>query len=408
MSENFFSLKEKLEKIKDTASTVNFRDKKNELFQLKSASHTVGLTYEQKGEILSLFDECFEIVNELLEKDRSEFENESYKNQQILTPKVEEALINAKYAEGDDINPAWDFCIKVQQEFKGIKLIKEARETLYSQLQEAFDILKEKRDKKKIISEEEKVAFEITAKDNVDTVEAMIKEAEDLAQNSENFKETFEQLKNIQQGFKEYKLIHEDREALYMRLQNAFEIIKKRQEDFFNQKNKESIENYTRLKPMVEKALERAQTSMEFKKTKEHLKRVQSEFKGIKMKVEDREELYSKLQTAFDFIHKRQDEYYAAKKDKIELHINYQISDVNLKIEALLAEIEKDNEAMKNLSESENNPLMDDYSLDPSQDINNHIQILKASVARKEKEISELNEMKSSLEKKKDKWDGVE
>ena len=478
MGENFFSFKEQLVSIEKNINSSNFKDIKGDLIQLRKETHSIDMSYDQKKELNDLFDKSFDKVNNLYEQEKAEFEQESVINQQYLTPKVEEAFLNAQLAKFEEIKQAWDFCIEVQQEFKGKRMSKENREVLYSKLQEAFDILKEKRSQKqteqtkksevikedllpeikklvdraedsediselwdklityqqkvreadlsyeirnqlldilqegftilKIRREEDKQVFESEAKDNVDSLEILVEEGEELASNSENFKETFERLKQIQQAFKAYKLLKEDRDILYQRLQNAFEIIKQRQNDYFDALNKESIDNYKRLKPMVENAYERAQTSMEFKKTKEHLKRVQAEFKGIKMKASDREELYSKLQNSFDVLHKRQDEYYAAKKDKIELHVNYQISDVDLKIEALKNDIEKDIASISSLSESEENLLIDEVSSDPSRDINNHIKILKAAIAKKEEELKDLFEMRESLLVKKEKWEGIE
>jgi hypothetical protein len=477
MSENYFSLKEKLISFQKSSNNTNFRDNKNLLIQLRKELHTADLSYDQKKEINALFDDCFEKVNSLFEKEKEDFERESEQNHQKLAPKINEALIQAKYAEEDDLNDAWNFCISVQQEFKGIKLVKEVRENLYAQLQEAFDMIKEKKDNKfkaqakesiiikenlmpeiekvikqvetttdisalwqtlmeyqqkvreanlsyevrnqmlnklqegftilKIRREEEKQAFESDAKDNLGILKELVAEGEELAQNSDSFKEAFERLKEIQQAFRDYKLLAEDREDLYQRLQNAFEVIKQRQNDFFNLRNKEAIDNYNRIKPLVEAAFERAQNSMEFKKTREHLKRVQAEFKGVKMNGEERQVLYAKLQAAFDLIGKRQDEYYAAKKDKIELHVNYQLSDIILRIEAIQNDINKDLASIQNLSESDSNPIIDEMS-DPSQDINNHIQILKASIVRKEEELAEMLEMKENLIKKKDKWEGIE
>ncbi|MBS4013136.1 MAG: hypothetical protein KGZ97_05170 [Bacteroidetes bacterium] len=477
MSENYLSLKEKLTSILRNTNSGNFKENKSLLIQLRGTTHSADLSFDQKKEINALFDEAFEKVNSLFDKEKSEFEAESEKNFHILAPKINEALIQSKYAEEDDLNDAWNYCIQIQQEFKGIKMIKEVRESLYSQLQQAFDIIKEKRDlqkndleKKSVVlknnllpeiealvlktetannlnelweelmasqqkvrasnlsydvrnqllsklqegftilkirKDEEKSVYENTAKDNVSIVEELVNQAFEIANNTDNFKEGFEKLKEIQQSFRDYKLLAEDREALYSKLQSAFETIKQRQNDFFNTKNKEAIENYGRLKPIVEAAYERAQTSMEFKKTKEHLIRVQSEFKGIKMNADERQALYSKLQSAFEILHKRQDDYYAAKKDKIELHVNYQISDIDLRIEAVRKDIDKDMLTIQNLTESDNNPLNDNTD-DPSHDINNHIQLLKAAIARKEEELSEFNEMRENLLKKKNKWEEID
>ncbi len=477
MSENYISLKDKLTSILKNTNSSNFKDNKSILIQLRGTTHSADLSFDQKKEVNAIFDEAFEKVNYLFDKEKSEFEAESEKNFHQLAPKINEALIQTKYASDDELNDVWNFCIQIQQEFKGIKMIKEVRESLYSQLQQAFDIIKEKKDQKKhkiekksieikgnllpeidalvtktetgnnlqelweelmlnqqkvresnlsyevrnqlmaklqegftvlkIRKDEEKSAYEHSAKDNVTKVEALINQAIEIANSTDNFKEGFEKLKEYQQSFRDYKLMNEDRERLYSKLQTAFETIKQRQNDFFNNKNKEAIDNFNRLKPIVEAALERARTSMEFKKTKEHLIRVQSEFKGIKMNADERQALYTKLQSAFESLHKRQDEYYAAKKDKIELHVNYQISDVDLKIEAVKKEIEKDLSSIQNLKESETNPLNENLD-DPAQDLNNHIQLLRAAIGRKEEELAELNEIRENLIKKREKWEGIE
>lgn len=478
MGENYLSLKEQLETLYNSLSKSNFKELKDKLILLRKSYYTADLSPEQKKEANIIFDECFTGIDKFYAKEKAEFELESSKNLEILSPMVEKAFFNAKYAENDDINEAWNYCIEVQQEFKGKKIQREIRDTLYSQLQEAFDILNEKREnialhkeKKssiikedllpkitkvvetaektndisslwealinyqqkireenlsnevrtqlfdklqegftilKIRREEEKEKFSQAAKNNAEVIENLIQKGEELVQNSENFKETFEELKIIQQAFKEHKLLKEDREVLYQRLQDAFETIKAKQNKYFEEKDREADENYNRLKPLVEKAFERAQTSMEFKKTKEHLKKIQAEFKGIKMRANEREELYSKLQSCFDTLHKRQDEYYASKKDKIELHINYQISDIDLKIQALKDDINKDLASINSLSESEDNLIIDDTSTDPSQDIDNHIKIRKAAIARKEEELAELTEKKENLLIKKNKWEDID
>lgn len=468
----FFELKERLSQIKNSLTQGSFRDKKDELIALQRAMGGLDLSREEKALIRETIDQCFEKINAFRESEQNAFEEASAKSREKLTPLVEKALFEARY--NDDIRQAWDFCISVQSEFRGIKLQKEIRELLYQQLQEAFDILKQRRSqqqsaleqkslswKKELLPEVEALVAEAEKATDVEahwrklielqqeikdrdltfearnellnklqeaftiiklrreekqaevaqqsfsnalTLEEMITEGEALAATSDEFKVVFDRLKQIQQAFREFSLPADEREEPYQRLQQAFETIKGRQEAWFNERDRETRENYNRLKPLVLNALERARTSNEFKKTREMLKNVQAEFKGLRMKAESREELYSQLQKAFVILNQRHDEYMATKKDKMELKVDYQLSDIELRIEEMLKEIEKDREHMEELSETGDNPLFKTGEADPTVDIHNQVQVIMASISRKENILDELLREKESLLQKKEKW----
>lgn len=450
----------------------NYRECKDRLIAIRPMLSTENLSREDRMEINLLIDDCFRAIDYLRDHEQKQFEEASRSNFERIAPLVEEA--HAKAFDLEDIREAWDFCIGVQQEFRGVRMKKESRELLYGRLQEAFDRLKQRKSSQmqeqklqsekeqremlpdieglvqqaehtadiseswqqlidmqqkiheknlspevrnkllgklqdaftilKIKREQESELFKGEASDNAIQIEKMLIEGEKVAAESEHFREAFDILKNIQQAFREYKLLAEDRELLYGRLQLAFETLKERQDLWYRERDKEAIENYEMLKPLVEAGLDRAQKSMEFKKTRESLKRTQERFKGIKMRSEDRQSLYSKLQKAFEILNRRHDEYLATKKEKMELQVNYQLSDVELKIEETWKEIAHDLSRIIELEESGNNPLFQNQHSSPSHDIQNQILVLKAAVAHKEKILEELTEQKSRLTEKRDKW----
>lgn len=469
---DFFELKERLSLIKNSLTQANLRDKKDELIALQRAMGGLDLSREERAGLRETIDQCFEKINALRESEQNAFEEASEKSREKLTPLVEKALFEARY--NDEIREAWDFCVSVQNEFRGIRLQKEIREMLYQQLQEAFDILKQRRAQQQSVLEQKSLSGktallpeveallaeaekaidieahwkhlielqqEIKERDltfearnellnklqqaftiiklrreekqralaeegfsNALSLEEMIAEGEVMAATSHEFKVVFDRLKQIQQAFREFSLPANEREELYQRLQQAFETIKGRQEAWFGERDRETRENYNRLKPLVLNGLERARTSNEFKKTREMLKNVQAEFKGLRMKAESREELYSQLQKAFDILNQRHDEYMATKKDKMELRVDYQLSDMELRIEEMLKEIEKDREHMEELTETGDNPLFKSGEADPTDDILNQVQVLKAAISRKENILDELLREKESLLQKKEKW----
>ena len=468
----FFEFKEELVKISHRLNAINYREIKDQLITLQRAMGGLELSREERAVLRETIDQCFEKINAFRESEQNAFEEASEKSREKLTPLVEKALFEARY--NDDTRQAWDFCISVQSEFRGIRLQKEIREMLYQQLQEAFDILKQRRShqqsaleqksltgKKELLPEVEALVAKAEKANDVEahwrklielqqeikdrdltlearnellnelqeaftiiklrreekqaelaqqsfsnalTLEEMITEGETLAANSDEFKVVFDRLKQIQQVFREFSLPADEREELYQRLQQAFETIKGRQEAWFSERDRETRENYNRLKPLVLNALERARTSNEFKKTREMLKNVQAEFKGLRMKAESREALYSQLQKAFDILNQRHDEYMATKKDKIELKVDYQLSDIELRIEEMQREIEKDREHMEELSETGDNPLFKSGEADPADDIQNQVQVIRTAISRKENILVELLREKESLLQKKERW----
>lgn len=342
--------------------------------------------------------EAFDMLKQRRSQQQSVLEQKSLSGKTALLPEVEALLAEAEKAV--DIEAHWRQLIDLQQEIKNRELTFEARNELLNKLQEAFAIIKLRREEKQ--AEVAQQSFS-----NALTLEEMITEGEVLAATSDEFKVVFDRLKQLQQAFREFSLPADEREELYQRLQQAFETIKARKDAWFGERDRETRENYNRLKPLVLNGLERARTSNEFKKTREMLKNIQVEFKGIRMKAESRQELYSQLQKAFDVLNQRHDEYLATKKDKMELRVDYQLSDVELRIEALQGEIEKDLLHIEELSETVDNPLFKGGEDDPTMDILNQAEVLKAAVARKQALLEERLREKEELLQKKEKWAGL-
>jgi len=97
--------------------------------------------------------------------------------------------------------------------------------------------------------------------------------------------------------------------------------------------------------------LNQAEESNEYKETREYLKKIQSEFKGIKLIREQREELYSRLQSAFEILNKRVDEYFLEKKKNWEVRMQYKLTSLSTDIFQLRESLENDFEKLQELED---------------------------------------------------------
>jgi hypothetical protein len=260
-------------------------------------------------------------------------EEAALQNYDTLKPILETGLTNARLAE--NLHDAKGFLIEVQSHFKGLILRREDREELYGRLQEAFATVNKK-------IEDDRLNFEYEALSNYAELKPAVAGAADQAFTSGDLKEAWELLVGIQNQIKGSKLLREHREELYATLQDAFGMIKIRREEVRQVFDQEAQHNYLRLKSLVEKGLIQAEETHEYKETREFLKKIQSEFKGIKMVREQREELYSRLQTAFDILGKRLDDFFRHKKKNWEVKMQFTLSRFSADIYELQASLDKD------------------------------------------------------------------
>ncbi|NVN96061.1 MAG: hypothetical protein HXX18_12335 [Bacteroidetes bacterium] len=416
---NYKELKNKLElMLGKVKKTTDLREAKGYLIEIQNCFKGLKLQREDREELFNRLQTAFADINQKISDERMNFENEAASNYFIIKNKVEEAVYMAHNCK--DSKECWNFLIEVQSLFKGVKLQREHRETLYTKLQGAFNTLKEIQNAEATTFVEETiqnyeelkqsvhqaVVFAINAEDTRAAKDVLInaqahlrdaklsreqkdelyanlqdafttinirkeeetekntalaqiqyeeyspkvKEVLIQAEESTDFKIVREELKDLQTKLRESSLLREQRIELQTLLQQAFEKLNSRQDSERNSFTKEASDNYKRLKALVSKGLSQAEETHEYKDTREFLKKIQSEFKGIKMIKEEREELYARLQTAFEILNARVDEYFHTKKKNWEVRMQYKLAETNTEIHQLRNSIEKD---LENLSELE-------------------------------------------------------
>jgi len=467
---NYKNLKEKLEKaISKVRKTTDTREAKGYLIEVQNAFKGLKLVREDREELYTRLQQYFAEINKKVENEKVAWETEAMENYTLIKNKVDEAVFLASHPK--DIDVTWNYLLEVQGLFKGVKLMREHREALYSRLQEAFDKLKSLREIQKAGIESESsqsfphlkkmvddavaevnkvddrgIAREILIKAQTEVREArllkehrdeLIRKIQEAFENvnnkyeedaekyrieseanylrlkprvvniSQQANETVEffkirnEVKEIQAEMRETKLLRENREELHAMLQEAFETLNIRQDEEQGSFRHDAHENYVRLKALVRDGLKQAEESHEYKETREFLIKIQSEFKGIKLIKEQREELYARLQTAFDILSKRVDEYFHEKKKNWEVKMQYRISSLDSEIFALNESLDQDFESLQELEDHLD--IIESSGKDTGMELGLKARISSSRISIQKKEIQirqmtdEMNDLKNKL-----------
>jgi hypothetical protein len=241
-----------------------------------------------------------------------------------------------------DLHEAKGILIEVQQHFKGLKLRHNEREELYARLQAAFQVINSKID-------DARLEAELETTSNYNDLKPLVDQTLDLLRHPHDSKEIWSRLIDIQTLIREKKLNREQRLELLSPVQDAFTLIKMERDEERQLFERDASANYNRLKELVNQGLKLAEETHEYKETREFLKKIQSEFKGAKMLSEQREELYSRLQTAFDILGKRLDDFFRNKKKNWETKMNFTLSRFDVDIYELQQSIKREQEFLEEL-----------------------------------------------------------
>jgi hypothetical protein len=320
-------------------------------------------------------------------------EEEKRRNYKELKDQLENALHNV--GKANDLREAKGYLIEVQNSFRGLKLHSENREELYHRLQKAFEKINNK-------IEEEQRNFESEAFTNYLNLKDKVDEAVLRAGHPENFKETWDFLVEVQSLFKGTKLLRENREELYLLLQGAFETLKTMREREKSEFEKASTVNYEHLKALVEKGFNQARETNQYKETREFLKMIQSEFKVARLAGEQREELWLRLQSAFEILSRRLDEFFREKKKNWSVKMQYKLSEYSTDIFDLEESLKKDRLYLQELKDQLEIVEFGGKGSMAITGLKSRIDSLATNIQRKQEQVkaleSDLNNLKDRLE----------
>jgi len=391
---NYFNIKAKVDEAsfmvnnsKDNKETWDF------LIQVQSLFKGAKLQREHREALYAKLQEAFIKLKEVQNNETSNFIAEATQNYSKLKLSVNEAVEFSN--NSDDTKTAKELLINVQANLRDAKLTREQKDELYAKIQEAFLTIN-------IRKEEANEKFISIAQIQYNEFKPKVDEILIQSEQSIDFKTIREQLKDLQTEIRESALLREQRVELQSILQRAFEKLNFRQDEERGSFTKEASENYKRLKTLIDKGYSQAETTHEYKDTREFLKKIQSEFKGIKLIKDEREELYNRLQNAFEILNVRVDEYFHTKKKNWEVRMQYKLSETNTEIYQIKESIEKDKENLLELEDHLDILISTGKESTMKTGIEARIISARIGIEKKELEIkrlqTEMEELKNRIE----------
>ncbi|MEM4261163.1 MAG: hypothetical protein QXG00_08015 [Candidatus Woesearchaeota archaeon] len=329
---NYISLKQKFEEAIANSQSINdFKESRELLLAVQNELKEINLNKEHREELVILLNKAFEELNKKFAQQKESYEMECSENYLILKKKIDEAL-NA-VLKSNDIRKSRLILINVQNEFKGLKLKKEQREEQYARIQNAFEELNKKQ-------QEEQEEYEKECSENYEKLVKFVTNVIELSEITSSFKEAREKLIEAQNNIKNSKLKKEDREELFQRIRTAFDSLIERQNTERDTYDKECIDNYHMLKTNIEGAIIFAQNSTNFKQARETLISAQNAIKGMRLRKEHRDELYSIIRENFNELNRKQTE----ERIQFEKETSENYSKLNTRVETIEKEIINSND----------------------------------------------------------------
>ncbi len=298
--ENFALLKEKVvEAINFTEQNIEKHDMVwHKLVDVQHLFKGRKLEQGKRDQLYNTLQKLFEIVKN--RRDQSRSEHEKLNSEGFKSPD-EEVEYYFKLCSTGDIDQLWSQMLQLKDKVSRIDSTLPQRKRLSDKIQDGFAILKARReDRQSELSKE--------GKQNAEYLKDQLTQATLQLDSDNDFKEKWEFLLGIQQEFRSRKLEKETRNTLYDELQALFLKVKTMHFADHAEFEKQADQNYQLLSAQVDQGFELARTSSDLKKTKALLIRIQADFKGRKMRTQERERIYAKLQLAFDILNKRIDE----------------------------------------------------------------------------------------------------
>ncbi len=222
-SQHFDKLDDEVAIVVSQSETADMDKAWSMLLETKDKVLNSHLIHTHRKRLLDKLQEGFEIVKIRKEERWENFAKASHENADAIKEKLKLAALELD--NNDVFSEKWELLLSVQQEFKNRKLEKEVRQTLYGQLQELFQRLKKEQN-----ADQEQ--FEKKADENFNYLKPMVEEAFQQAQAANEFKKTKAFLIKVQGEFKGRKMRSTEREKLYAKLQQAFDILNQRLDEY--------------------------------------------------------------------------------------------------------------------------------------------------------------------------------
>jgi|GEM_PF-4287511 len=246
--------------VKKSDQTVDTKEAWEILKNVQNRFKEFKLQKEHREELFLEVQLAFQRLISRQEKEREAFVEESNRNYHQLKAKISEATIIVNYST--DWKSTKEMLIELQNQFRGLKLLREQRDELYAQLQECFTKVSQMQETEKTHLDKEIALNYVNLKEKIDIALEKVKN-ETLSKN-----QAWEILIEVQNDFKGLRLYPQQRDELYRKLQSGFELFKKETTEIPKKENENIAfqNNYIILKEKVDILCHAALNSNELRK----------------------------------------------------------------------------------------------------------------------------------------------
>jgi len=288
------------EVIEFVKNVKEFKLGREKLIDLQKQLKTAQLKRDIKDKLFAEIQEFFEGLNKKQEEFREKFNKESSENLDKILPRISVVLNEVKAAV--IFKDARQKLIDLQNELKGVRVLREKKDELFGQIREAFNELNVRQD-------EERKSFDAEADKNYEQIKPAVDEAVEFV--STNVEPTIarEKLIQTQAMLKDLTLRRTQRDELYGALRTAFESFNGGETVDKEQFEKEADVNYSNLEIKVSEAITNVEYSNDFKDIREGLIAVQDEIKILRLKKDQRNELFKRIRKAFEIFDDKRNEF---------------------------------------------------------------------------------------------------
>ncbi len=379
-AENLEKFKTKFEKSLDFSKTSeNFREAREKLVSLQNEIRNLTLKKEDKEKLSDKIQEAFIELSKRQDEERERYEMECSENYLRLKAVIDEAINFVKTTT--NFREARQKLIEAQGLIKGKTLKRDKRDELYESIRTCFTALNEKQDS-------EREDFEKESEQNYERLSVIVSNAIEFAKTSEIYKDAREALIRAQKEIKGVRLKKVHRDELYGRIREIFNSVNEKQNKERQEFDSEANENFESLNEKVLIATEEAEIAPDFRIIRDKLISLQDEVKIMKLRREQRNDLYKKIRHAFSIFDHRRIEYREAmkleKKDKLESVVN----NLKAKLERLEEHLNEDIKSQKITEDQIENPEIKE---EEKERLSVKLEEIKNRIAEKESSIEETN-----------------
>ncbi len=174
---------------------------------------------------------------------------------------------------------------------------------------------------------EEQQAKLVTYQEEVTKLEELAKTGEDIKGIRKNIVDLKEKILAL------FVVNKSDKDSLITRLQEAFDVLKGRQDELKAKQDEEFDANFAIIEPKVQEAIAKSKESTEIRAGKDVLIAAQNELKAIMLKKDKKDELFALIQTAFTDLNEK----LSAERESYEMECSENYLIIKPRVELVIA-----------------------------------------------------------------------